>query len=252
MSSLRKFAYVTLAAPMALALAACNGDAAGGDESVIAEGEPIAAIAAPDGQAWVDMAAETPEGGFVIGNPDAPIKLVEYASHTCGACAGFAAQATEPLKEKYISTGVVSFEVRNLIRDGLDLTIAQLARCGDAASFQPLADQAWAGLGDIINNANQNGAAMQAAEQADEAARYVQIAEASGLFDFFAARGISKDQATACLSDPAKATAIFERSRTQADELGINATPTFLINGKNIGNQNWESLEPILQRAGAR
>lgn len=251
MSSLRKFALATFAASAALALAACGGDA-DGDESGVEEGEPIAAIDAPEGQAWVDIAAETPEGGFVVGNPDAPIKLIEYASHTCGGCAGFAATAVEPLKEKYISTGVVSFEVRNLIRDGLDLTIAQLARCGDASSFQPLADQAWANLGQFIENANENSDAMAAAEQADEKDRYVAIAEATGLFDFFAARGISRDQATTCLSDPAKATEIFERSRAQADELGVNATPTFFVNGTNIGSHSWETLEPILQRAGAR
>ena len=252
MSSLRKFASVTFLASAALALSACNGDAAGGDESVIEEGEPIAAIEAPEGQAWIDMAAETPEGGFVVGNPDAPIKLVEYASHTCPACGSFAGTAVEPLKAKYISTGVVSFELRNLIRDGLDLTIAQLARCGDAASFQPLADQAWAGLNDIMATAQENSEAMGAAMQADEASRYVAIAEAAGLLDFFAARGISNDQATACLSDPAKATEIFDRSRTQADELGVDSTPFFFINGQKVGNQSWDSLEPILQRAGAR
>lgn len=252
MSSFRRIALATVAAPAALALSACNGDSAAGDESGIEEGEPIAAIEAPEGEAWVDMAAETPEGGFVVGNPEAPIKLIEYASHTCPGCGAFSAEAKGPLKDKYISTGVVSFEVRNLIRDGLDLTIAQLARCGEPASFQPLADQAWAGLNDIYATAQENGAAMAAAEQADESVRYVQIAEASGLFDFFAARGVAKDQATACLSDPAKATEIFERSRTQADELNVQATPTFFINGKNIGSHSWADLEPILQRAGAR
>jgi protein-disulfide isomerase len=46
----------------------------------------------------------------MIGNPDAPLKLVEYASHTCGACATFAATGKPAIKDKYVSTGVVSFE----------------------------------------------------------------------------------------------------------------------------------------------
>lgn len=250
----RTLTRATLAASLALAVAACNGgdSSGGGDGEEIPQSEPIAAIEAPDGQAWTEMAAITPEGGVVVGNPNAPIKLVEYASHTCGACAGFAEQSAEPLRSQYISTGVVSFELRNLIRDGLDLTIAQLVRCGEPESVQPLADQAWANLGGFIETANQNGAAMDAAMQAAEEQRYKQIAEAAGLYDFFAERGISRDQAAACLSEPEKAREILERSQSQAEEYGVNATPTFLLNGQNIGNHNWASLEPILQRAGAR
>lgn len=248
----RNLSRFTFAASLALAVAACNGSDSTGEGEEVPESEPIAAIEAPDGQAWAEMATITPEGGVLVGNPDAPIKLVEYASHTCGACANFAGESAEPLRSEYISTGVVSFELRNLIRDGLDLTIAQLVRCGEPQGVQPLADQAWANLGAIVQTAQSNDAAMEAAMQAAEDQRYKQIAEAAGLFDFFAERGISRDQAAACLSEPEKARELLDRSQSQGEELGINSTPTFILNGKNIGNHNWATLEPILQRAGAR
>ncbi len=101
----------------------------------------------------------------MIGNPDAPLKLVEYASHTCHVCADFAKEGSEPLRENYINTGRVSYELRNLVRDPLDLTIAAMARCGDIASFIPRADQAWLAFDDVMATAQQNGAAIQQATQ---------------------------------------------------------------------------------------
>ena len=78
MFTLRRLVVAFSAVPLALGLAACQDEAAEGPP----RGEPIAAIAAPAGQSWVETAAETPEGGFRIGNPEAPLKLVEYASRT--------------------------------------------------------------------------------------------------------------------------------------------------------------------------
>ena len=116
MTSIRRIA---LATALAIGLAACGGDS----EEGAATAEPIAPIAAPAGQSWVETAVETPEGGILLGNPDAPIKLVEYVSHTCPACAAFAAEAADPLKEKYVSTGVVSDEMRNQVHNALDLAL---------------------------------------------------------------------------------------------------------------------------------
>ena len=237
--------------PIALALAACGGeadDAAAGPPT----GEPIAAIPAPQGtQSWLEVASETPEGGFVVGNPDAPLKLVEYASHTCGACANFAAEGAPELDE-YVETGVVSYEIRNLIRDPLDLTIAMAARCGSAESFHPLALQAWGSLNTFFENASQQGAAMQSAMQLPEDRRFVEIANLAGLPEFFAARGISADQLNQCLANSEQANAILERSTQQAEELEIQGTPTFILNGRKLDVNQWPGLEPILQNAGAR
>lgn len=240
----RRFALCALP----LALAACNSsDEAGGPP----KGEPIAPIAAPSGTTWIDTAAATPEGGYVIGNPNAPLKLVEYASHTCSHCAEFSQTAAAPLDE-YVSKGVVSYEIRNLIRDPIDLTIALLARCGTPQSFHPLAHQAWGDFTNIMTTVQTNGAALEAASQGPEAQRFQAIAQASGLLDFFAARGISKDQAMQCLADTAKAQQIVTNSQAQSEEFKLSGTPTFFLNGQLVEGATWELIEPALQAAGAR
>lgn len=232
-----------------LMLAAC-GETEGADGP--AAGEPLPAVAAPAGTSWANTVTVTPEGGNMIGNPDAPLKLVEYASHTCGACASFAATGKPVIKDKYVASGVVSFELRNLVRDPIDLSIATLVRCGAKENMQPLSDQAWAALNDIFASVNANQATYEAAAGQPVSQRFVTIGEAAGLIDFFAARGLSADQSRACLADTAKIEAIANASNTQSEELKINGTPTFFLNGRRLEGTSIEAIEPALQRAGAR
>ena len=82
--------------------------------------------------------------------------------------------------------------------------------------------------------------------------RFIRIAEAAGLIDFFAARGLSADQQRTCLSDIARIEAIAKNSGKQADELELAGTPTFLLNGRVLDVNSWADIEPVLQRAGAR
>lgn len=249
-STTSRLAALAFTAPLALALAAC-GDKEAADGGDLA-GEPIAAIPAPAGQSWNDVVTVTEENGYLVGNPDAPIKLVEYASHTCGACAMFSKEAKPALKEKYIATGVVSFEQRELIRGFEDLLIATLVQCGPKESMQALSDQGWAELEALIGGIQANSAAYNQAGNLPPAQRFVAAAEAGGMIEFFAARGLSADQARACLTDTKKIEAIAKASDAQAKEYSIDSTPTFLLNGKKIEERQWPQLEPVLQRAGAR
>lgn len=248
--TLSRLCSLPLLALAPLMLAACT-DTAGADGEV-AEGEALPAIAAPAGAKWADTVTVTPEGGYMIGNPDAPLKLVEYASHTCGACANFSATGKPVIHDKYVATGVVSFELRNLVRDPIDLSIATLVRCGAKENMQPLSDQAWAALNDIFASVNANNALIEASGSQPVNQRFVTIGQAAGLIDFFAARGLSADQSRACLADTAKIEGIANASNSQAEELKINATPTFFLNGKKLDVTQWAQLEPMLQRAGAR
>jgi len=246
MSMFRRIVLAALSASMALALSACGSD----DEAPV-KGEPIAAIAAPAGQSWVDTAAVTPEGGYVIGNPEAPLKLVEYASHTCPHCAAFSQEAAGKLDE-YVAKGTVSYELRNQIHDPIDLTIALLVRCGTPQSFHPLANQAWQNFESLMTTVQSNGAALEQAQQVPPAQRFQAIAQASGLLDFFAARGISRDQAMTCLADTAKAQQIADASDKQSEELNVTGTPSFFLNGRLVPGTRWIDIEPALQNAGAR
>lgn len=240
---------LSLIAAVPLLLAGCDDPAT---EGGAAAGEPIAAIPAPEGTNWTDVVTVTPEGGYMIGNPDAPLKLVEYASHTCGACAVFAQTGKPPLKEKYIPTGVVSFELRNLVRDPIDLSIATLVRCGPKENMLPLADEAWGALNDIFASAETNNARLQAAGELPVEQRFIAIADSVGLIDFFAARGLSADQSRNCLADRTKVEGIANASTRQSEDLNVQATPTFLLNGRKLDVNQWPQLEPLLQRAGAR
>ncbi len=241
----RRLLLATLAAP--LALAACNGG-----EGEVAESEPIAAIAAPAGTSWTETVAVSEYDGYVLGNPDAPIKLVEYASLTCGACAAFAQTGSDPLKEEYVSTGVVSFEIRNQVHNVFDLTLARLVRCGAPESFHPLAHQVWLNLGQLQQQMQAGQASLQGAEGLPPEQLYPLIAEAGGFYDFFAARGISRDQAATCLADADSVQAIGDRSDAQSEEFEVTGTPTFFVNGSRVDGISWDDLEPVLQRAGAR
>lgn len=245
----RRALAIGLTAPLALALAACGGDV---DEEGGLGGDAIAAIDAPDGTTWNETVTISDEGGYVLGNPDAPLKLVEYASHTCGACAQFSATAKPSLKADYVSTGVVSFEQRNLVRDPIDLAIATLVRCGQKENMQPLSDQAWGSLEGIFQSVQQNAAQYEASGNLPVEERFIVIGEAAGLIDFFSARGLSADQARTCLADSDKIEAIANASSEQAAELGVQSTPTFFLNGRVLEERSWNQLEPILQRAGAR
>lgn len=234
-----------------LALAACGKDttpgATGGDS-----GAPAAAVSPPAGQAWSDVVSVTPEGGYRMGNPEAPIKLVEYASLTCPHCAQFAEKAFETLRDKYVASGRVSFEMRNFVRDPIDLTAAMLTRCGSPQSYFALTEQVFANQPAIFERVQAGSAQAEAAQNLPENQRFVALGQALGLTEFFAARGISSDQAASCLARSETASQLAQATQAQGEEFAIQGTPTFLINGEKVTGSNWEEIEPMLQRMGAR
>lgn len=245
----KPFALAAIALPIALALAACGSSEEA--EGTLA-GEPVAEVPAPEGQEWAEVTERTEYGGYQIGNPDAPITLVEYASYTCGACAQFTQTAFDPLRDEYINSGRVRFELRNLVRDPIDLTVAQLVRCTSPEAVVPLSEQWWGNFQQVMTTVQQNGEAIQQAATGAEEGRYVRIAEAGGLLDFFASRGLSRDQARSCLEDTEAVTAIAERSQAQSEEFEVTGTPTFFLNGNVLDSNGWPQIEAALQRAGAR
>lgn len=243
----RRLLFAALTVPLALGLAACGSETLEGEVPEAARMEPVAP---PAGTTWADTAVVTPESGYLIGNPDAPIKVVEYGSLTCPACAAFAAQGFEELRNDYINSGRVNFELRSfLIHGPPDLVLTRLAECGSPAAVIPLADQVWANINTIVPNFQ---AANQSALDLPPEERFVSYAESSGILDFFAARGLSRDQAKACLADTAAIDRLAKASQENAEKDKVNGTPTFFVNGRKVDTNSWEGLEPILQRAGAR
>ena len=84
------------------------------------------------------------------------------------------------------------------------------------------------------------------------AARMPALADAYGLTDWFASRGVSKDQAHACLARTDQIQAIAAQTQKWSTDDGIDQTPTIFINGAKTDIAEWAQLEPALQNAGAR
>ena len=233
----------------ALTLVAC-GDAEGGGE-ITGPDEPIEAVEAPEGSSWSDVISTTAAGGYLMGNPDAPVKMIEFSSLTCPTCARFESEGMPVLKEKYIDTGRVSLEYRNFVRDPLDITAAIIARCGADASFFPLTEALFATQRDWVGQGGQNLQAQGAQIQAlPPEQRFNAIAEGAGLKTFAAQRGLPTAQTEACLSDPANATALTTMQTESSQDFDITGTPTFVINGSVVtGAAIWPQLEPVLATA---
>ncbi|GAA0735958.1 thioredoxin domain-containing protein [Sphingomonas japonica] len=234
-----------------LALAACGGGDAASNSA--APAAPVAAVTPPAGQQWTDVVSKTAEGGFRMGNPDAPIKLVEFGSRTCHVCAEFDEQGLEPLKANYISTGKVSYEFRDYLRNGADLGAALLGACGGPGTFFPILDQmmrAQEGTLETLQALPESFyAQLEGLPPAQQTARY---AEAAGYVDFIKQRGIPEPQARQCLADVAAAETLTKSTQSATEEYAIPGTPTFLINGSVVDNTvNWTQLEAALKRAGA-
>ncbi len=246
-----RLAMTAALAPLALALAACGSK----DEQAPAglTGDPIAKIAPPAGKAWSDMVTITPELGYRMGNPEAPIKLVEYASLTCPHCAEFSHQATAELRDQFVASGRVSWEMRNMISNGLDLYLTQLTRCGTPESYFALTDQTFVNQAEFFRKAQEAGkAAQEAAFSQPPEKRGMAIAELAGMTEFFAARGISKEQAAACLADTAKATALANAATEQGEKYKIEGTPSFMVNGVKLDVNTWPLIKVELEKLGAR
>ncbi|MBS0253922.1 MAG: thioredoxin domain-containing protein [Proteobacteria bacterium] len=235
----------------ALLLAACSKGEAPAAGGGAAAGEPVAAVAPPAGKAWADVVSPTPEGGMVMGNPKAPIKLIEYGSLSCPHCAKLAQDGAAALTEKYVNTGKVSWEFRSFAIHPQDVPLTMLVRCAPAEAFFPLVEQVYANFDALTQSTMEGAKALGDMSKVAPQARFTTMADMLGFTKFFSARGISQDQAHTCLTNAAMADKVAQDSDNWGKQ-GIESTPTLLINGGKTGVNTWAELEPLLQKAGAR
>jgi protein-disulfide isomerase len=241
---------ILLAASLALALASCgSSDTA----AAPARGEPIAKVAAPADKAWTDIVSKTQAGGYKMGNPDARLQLVEYGAITCPGCAQFSVQSTEELHE-LVNTGVVSMEFRPFLVHGVqDIPGFLLAQCSGTEAFFPLTDQLYA---EQQNWLSKISSVTEADQQAMQKMAPPQIATLlatrMGLIEFVKSRGISEDQAKACLSDEKAINDLVKLTEKGTKNDGVTGTPTFLLNGSKIDASSWNQVKTRLIEAGAR
>lgn len=248
--SLRRTLFVLAAAPLALGLASCGKQEAGTEPP---KGEAIAKIAAPAGKAWSEVVEETPEGGVRMGNPEAPIKLIEYGSLTCPHCKKFSEDGFATLVGNYVGSGRVSFEFRSFAIHPQDVPLTVLVRCAPKEAFFPLVEAIYSNF-EAMNAVYGDKATLdkaQATMQLGPAQRWVAFSDTVGYTKFFTERGVPLDQAHACLADPTRAKQVADNAQQYGND-GVNGTPTLLINGVKVDSTEWAVVEVALQNAGAR
>ncbi len=249
---MRKIISLSLAGALALSLAACGS---GGDAGATS-GEALPKVAAPAGQNWSAVVRATDEG-FLMGNPDAPIKVVEYGSLTCSHCGEFSQTSHEELRRDFIDTGRVSFEMRPFIRDPLDLSMAVVAACQGPERFFPLVDSLFAGQNAILENASavsqSSAEQLQNIQNLPENQRLPAMAQIFGVANIFAARGVPADVVTRCIGDAAAVQRRVEATSNAVQRYEVNVTPTFMINGAIASDvATWPQMRDKLRAAGAR
>ena len=201
---------------------------------------------------WSQTVVATPEGGFRMGNPNAPLKLVEFGSITCPHCAEFNEQAGPALRSSYIRSGRLSWEYRPFMIFPTDPGIFLLLSCLGPDSFFPTTDQLyaqqhqWVGQLQNVSQEEQQRIAGLSTQEEQSAA----LVRAAGVDKIFLGRGVPPARIDACLADQSRLLRLVEVSRT-ASKLGVKGTPTFMLNGKILdGVYGWETLEPKLKQGG--
>ena len=199
---------------------------------------------------WTRTVARNPAGAFVIGNPAAPVKLVEWASYTCPHCAAFARESQAVLTDRWVKGGGVSWEVRHLIRDPADLAAAVIARCTGARGFFATSSAIFAAQDKWLEQAiafqQANGARIG---MYPPLGRLRAIADGSGLSDIGRANGLTAERLDACFADQAEVDRIVAMTGQAKD---VTGTPTFFVAGQKLDGFTWDKVEPLLRARGAR
>lgn len=170
-----------------------------------------------------------PLGEITLGDPSAPVTVIEYASMTCSHCAHFQETTFTPFKEKYIDTGKVYFIFREFPLDPLATAAFMLARCLPKDRYLPLVDilfrqqKNWAFVDDP------SGALLNIVKQA----------------------GFTQETFNACLTNQEILDGVNWVKNRGSEKFEVSATPTFFINGtKKSGALSLEEMdqeiEPLL------
>ena len=162
------------------------------------------------------------EGGL-----DAKVKLVEYFSLTCPACAKFHTKVYPKIKQKYIDTGLIQMEYRDFPLDQWGLRAAALARCVGPKYYSAMIDvllkqqSTWTRSENILSSLLKIG----------------QLA------------GLSKKHAESCMTSDKLLDGIISIRMTGNKKYDVNTTPSFLLDGQKIDAFEFEEFETLLDKA---
>ena len=146
---------------------------------------------------------------IVMGKAEAPVTIVEYASMTCPHCAHFATTTLPTIKEKYIDTGKAKLILREFPFDPRAAAAFMLARCAPEERYYPLVE--------VLFKQQEQWAGAANAEEP-----LLQISKLAGF---------TQESFKACLTNQKLLDDVNAVRERGANEFGVNATPTFFING---------------------
>ena len=186
------------------------------------------AQAAPASTGTVDMDELLKPGPLaeqVEGAEDAPVTVVEYASMTCGHCANFHKNTFPAIKENYVDTGKVRFILREFPFDPRAAAAFMLARCAPEDKYFAMVDVLF---------------------KQQEQWAFVQNARAP-LENIAKLAGFTQESFEACLTNQKLLDDINAVRERGSAEFGVDATPTFFINGKKYsGALSVEQMSAVL------
>jgi len=197
---------------------------------------------------WLSIVVKTPEG-VRIGNPDAPIKLVEYGSRSCPICGLFASQSGA-LRSNYVASGKVSWEFRDFPVHTQDVAISTLGMCVSTRNFFHVLDLMYERQHEFNARAESIPAERwQAWGKLPTNLQSRAIADALGYTDLVRKAGMPEARIGQCFNDVVALRAFGDRLKA-ASARGVRGTPTFFVNGKQVPAATWIQLEPYLQSPG--
>lgn len=172
-----------------------------------------------------ELAVPGPLGDIEIGNKNAKVTVIEYASLTCSHCATFHDKTWPALKQKWIDTGKVRFILREFPLDPLATAAFMLARCGGNDKYYPMVD--------LLFSQQKNWAFSNKPVEA--------------LLSLAKQAGFSQESFEACLKNQQIYDAVNAVRDRAAQKLGVSSTPTFFINGQvHRGALSVEEFDKIL------
>ncbi len=170
-------------------------------------------------------------GDIVLGDPDAPVEIIEYASMTCGHCAAFKLRTFPEIKEQYIDTGKAKYTLREFPTAPVVLSASafMLARCVPEDRYYRMIEvlfktqRTWAGV----------STAQEGRDELEKIARQA---------------GLNSAAFEACLSNDAEYQRIRAVQEQGSEAFEITGTPSLIINGEMLnGFRTFEDVSKVIE-----